>query len=55
MNVNIEDLVTIKSWAATLTITTSYVYKLIKEKKLQPIVIDGVKFINKVKYPKIPS
>lgn len=55
MNIEINDLVTINNWAAMLGITTSYVYKLIKENKLQPVIIDGVKFINKAKYPKIPS
>lgn len=55
MEVESTDLVTIKNWASGLDITTSYVYKLIKQKKLQPVTIDGVKFINKAKYPTIPS
>jgi hypothetical protein len=55
MNIDVDNLVTIKNWALGLAITTSYVYKLIKQKKLQPVTIDGIKFINKAKYPTIPS
>ena len=38
-----------------MKVTTSYIYKLIKEKKMQPVVIDGVKFIDTVKFPRIPN
>lgn len=33
--------------------TTVYIYKLIKEKKIMPVVIDGVYFIDLSKYPTI--
>lgn len=58
MNIQIEDFInslkTIKNYSATHNITTSYVYKLIKEGKLQSVVIDGVQFVDSGKYPNIP-
>ena len=35
-------------------VTSAYIYKLMKEEKMQPVMIDGVQFIDTVKYPTIP-
>lgn len=55
MTIRTEVLLTIKSYSDKMKVTTSYIYKLIKEKKMQPVVIDGVKFIDTVKFPRIPN
>lgn len=34
-------------------VTSVYIYKLIKEGKLSKVVIDGVQFIDTVKFPSI--
>lgn len=36
-------------------VTTSYIYKLIKEMKLSSTVIDGVQFIDTKKYPNLSA
>jgi len=46
MKVETEKLKTIKNYADSMGWTASYIYKLIKEKKMQPIIIDGVQFID---------
>lgn len=50
---NISALKTIKNYAMTQGVTTSYIYKLIKELKLDAVLIDGVAFIDTVKNPSI--
>jgi len=52
---NVDNLLTIANYASSRKpkVTTSYIYKLIKEERMKPEVIDGVKFINKVKYPSV--
>lgn len=54
-NIDITTLQTVKNYALKESKTTSYIYKLIKEKKLESVDIDGVKFIDRIKYPTIPS
>lgn len=54
MKVNIENLLTVKNYSEKHRITTSYVYKLIKADKVEAVVIDGVQFIDVVKFP-IPN
>ena len=49
----LQTLKTIKNYAAMQQVTTSYIYKLITEKKMLPVVIDGVKFIDFSVYPTI--
>lgn len=44
-----DNLKTIKNFAKSMDITTAYVYKMIGENKIMPIVIDGVKFIDTTK------
>lgn len=53
-SINIEKLQTIKNYATANNITTSYIYKLIKEGKMVVLVIDGVQFIQTEIYPTIP-
>lgn len=45
--VDISKLVKISTYAALHKISISYVYKLIREEKLEPVEIDGVTFLNK--------
>lgn len=52
--INIDKLQTIKNYAAANKITTSYIYKLIREAKMTVFVIDGVQFIQTDLYPTIP-
>ena len=49
MKVEINNLKTIKSFATSKGWTASYIYKMIKEKKMKPIIIDGVQFIDVTK------
>ena len=55
MKVEIAALQTIKNFAIQCNVTPSYIYKLVKEKKMQSLNIDGVQFIDKNKYPNIPT
>ena len=52
---NNTDLLTIKNWAKQMDVTTSYVYKLIKDGRVVPTVVDGVKFIDLGEYPSVPK
>jgi hypothetical protein len=53
-SVKIEKLQTIKNYAIERDVTTSYIYKLIREGKMECYVIDGVQFIQTDLYPTIP-
>lgn len=46
MKVEINKLKTIKNFAVANDVTAVYIYKLIKEKRMKNIVIDGVQFID---------
>ena len=48
-----ETLKTIKNYAKMQGFTTAYIYKLIKENKMNAVVIDGVYFIDLSKNPTI--
>ena len=48
-------LKTIKNFALYNKVTTSYIYKLIKEKKMKHVIIDGVHFIDTLINPTIPT
>lgn len=48
-----DNLLTIANFAELRGVTTSYIYKLIGEKRLVPTWIDGMKFIDKSKYKKL--
>jgi hypothetical protein len=49
--IDINSLMTVKNYAVRQGITTSYIYKLVKEKKLDTVDIDGVKFVDVIKNP----
>ena len=54
MKKDVSVLVTIKNFALKENVTASYIYKLIKEGKMESFVIDGVQFIDSETYPVIP-
>jgi len=54
MKVEVTNLMTIKNYATKEKVTTSYIYKLIKEHKMNSFSIDGMQFIEVNKYPAIP-
>jgi hypothetical protein len=47
-------LQTVKNYAVNRNVTASYIYKLVKEGKMQLIMIDGVKFVDTKQFPAIP-
>lgn len=55
MKVETDRLKTIKNYANEMTVTTSYIYKMIRENTMHFVMIDGVKFIDVVKFPKLPT
>lgn len=55
MKIETNNLKTIKNYAVSQGITASYIYKMIKENKMKSIFIDGVQFIDTVKYKQIPT
>lgn len=54
MQLNTKWLKTVKNFANGEGITASYVYKLVKERRMELVLIDGVKFVDTAKYPTIP-
>ena len=54
MKVEVTYLQTIKNYAKNEGVTPSYIYKLIKEGKMESFIIDGVQFIETNKFPSIP-
>jgi len=55
MNINTDNLLSIKSYADKENVTPSYIYKLAKEGKMKIIMIDGVQFIDTKQYPVLPT
>lgn len=53
--VDIYSLKSVKNYALMEQVTTSYIYKLVKENKMNSVDIDGVKFIDILKYPTLPT
>lgn len=49
----LNKLKTVKTFAMANKVTTSYIYKLIKEGKMSAVIIDGVNFIDTLIYPKL--
>ena len=47
-------LKTIKNFALKEGVTPSYIYKLVKEHRMELVTIDGVKFVDTSKYNSIP-
>lgn len=54
MQANIKWLKTVKNFALGEGVTPSYIYKLVKEHKMELVMIDGVKFVDTNKYNSIP-
>jgi hypothetical protein len=50
---SIMDLKTVKHYAQENNVTTAYIYKLMKEKKLAVVLIDGVMFVDTSVNPKL--
>ena len=55
MEVKVSNLLTIKHYALRNGVTPSYIYKLVKEKKMEIVNIDGVKFVDKAAFPVLPT
>jgi len=45
-----DNLLTVNSFAKKEVCTPAYIYKLIKEGDIKPVMIDGVRFIDKTIY-----
>jgi hypothetical protein len=54
MGINPKVLKTVKNFAVGEGVTPSYIYKLEKEKKMELVRIDGIKFVDITKYSTIP-
>lgn len=53
--INPETLQTVKNYALDKRVSPAYVYKLAKDKKIDLVMIDGVYFVDKVKYEIFPT
>jgi hypothetical protein len=54
MQAGIKWLKTVKNYALGHDVTPSYIYKLVKEGKMELVMIDGVKFVDVQRFPAIP-
>ncbi len=54
MQLNSNVLKTIKNFALGHNVTPSYIYKLVKEGRMELVTIDGIKFVDTKKFPSIP-
>jgi hypothetical protein len=50
-----ENLRSVKTYARLNVCSTAYIYKLIKDKKIIPFIIDEVIFIDLEKYPSLKT
>lgn len=55
VRVNIDNLKTVKNYAALMKVAPTYVYRLIRDKLIIDVNIDGVSFVDILKYPTLPS
>jgi hypothetical protein len=55
MKIEMGNLKTIKNFALQNKVTPSYIYKLIKEGKMKPVIIDDVQFIDMSVYSALPG
>ena len=55
MKVETKNLITVKKFALQNGVSPSYVYRLIREGKMESFVIDGVHFIDIAKQSSIPG
>lgn len=54
MKVEINNLMSVKTYADRERVTASYIYKLEKQGRMNLFQIDGIKFVEINKYPSIP-
>jgi len=54
MALSFKSLLTVKNYAKRWDVTASYIYKLVKEQKMELVLIDGVRFVDTKEYPAIP-
>jgi hypothetical protein len=55
MAIKMNKLKTIKNFAKAEDVSTSYIYRLIRDAVMDCIIIDGVKFIDTERFPTIPD
>ena len=55
MTININPLKTVKNYALMQSVTTAYIYKLLKIGRIKPVTIDGVMFVDVSKFPTIKN
>ncbi len=55
MKIEIKHLKKVGNYAKDRGVLPQYIYQLIKEGLIEAVEIDGGKFIDITKYPKIPS
>jgi hypothetical protein len=51
----LSSLRTIANYGKSKNVTPVRIYQLIKSKDMTPEIIDGIQFIDSVKYPNLPS
>ena len=51
---DLSNLMSVKNYADREKVTTSYIYKLIRENKMDSFPIDGIQFIEVDRFPTIP-
>ena len=51
---DLSNLMSVKNYADREKVTTSYIYKLIRENKMDSFSIDGIQFIEVDRFPTIP-
>ena len=54
MKVDVSNLMTVKHYAIHERVTPAYIYKLVKEGKMNFCTIDGVYFVELNKFPSLP-
>lgn len=54
MQVNLKWLKTVKNFATGEGVTPAYIYKLVKEGRMQLVVVDDVRFVDTSVYKTIP-
>lgn len=54
MAVNLKWLKTVKNFALGHNVTPAYIYKLVKEGRMELVTVDGVKFVDASMYKGIP-
>ena len=55
VKVETEKLLTVKNYALKWKVSPSYLYRLIREKRMSAVIIDGIQFIDLGKFPSFPK